>query len=70
MMADPATERADTGTVAMLSRGELYRRAKRVQQLAQIAIECASPFAHRADPDRSARLLAEIGAIVGGGGTE
>lgn len=65
-MSDPAIERADTGTVAHLPAGEIYRRAYKAQQLAQIAAECATPGARVRDLARAERLLGEIGALVGG----
>ncbi len=66
-MADPARiERADTGTVAQLAVGEIYRRARRIQSLALIAMECSAGSSAR-DPVRARQLLAKIGAIAGTG---
>lgn len=62
-------ERADTGTVPHLSRGTLYRRARQVQQLAGIIMECTGATT-AADLPRAERLLREIATICGQGEEE
>lgn len=62
-------ERADTGTRAHLHRGELYRRARKVRQLADIIIDCTSPGV-APDIARCEALLNEIAAICGTGEEE
>lgn len=61
-------ERSDTGTSARLSRGELYRRARKVRELANIALDCTGPTG--SDIPRAERLLQEIAAICGMGESE
>lgn len=62
-------DRADTGTSAHLHRGELYRRGRKIRQLADIIIDCTSAGA-AADINRAERLLAQIAAICGTGEEE
>lgn len=62
-------ERADTGTSPHLRRGELYRRARRISQLAAIVQDCTGASA-AADLPRAEALLKEIAAICGGMGEE
>lgn len=61
-------ERSDTGTSARLSRGELYRRARKIRQLADIAMDVTGPMG--ADLHRAQSLLNEIAAICGMGEDE
>ncbi|WP_025772158.1 hypothetical protein [Sphingobium indicum] len=61
-------ERSDTGTSARLSRGEIYRRARKVRQLADIAMDCTGPMG--TDLSRAQALLNEIAAICGMGEEE
>ena len=58
-------ERSDTGTSARLSRGELYMRARKIRELANIAMDVTGPMG--ADLPRAERLLTEIAAICGQG---
>lgn len=61
-------ERSDTGTRVHLHRGELYRRARRIRQLADIVMDCTGPSC--TDIRRAERLIAEIAAICGQGEEE
>ena len=61
-------ERSDTGTSARLSRGEIYRRARKVRQLADIAMDCTGAMG--TDLPRAQALLNEIAAICGMGEEE
>ena len=58
-------ERADTGTAAQLSSDELYRRARKIEALARIIMDCTASASNCSDPARAGRLLHEIGAIAG-----
>jgi len=60
--------RSDTGTAARLSRGELYRRGRKIRQLADIVMDVTGPMG--ADINRAERLLNEIAAICGMGEEE
>lgn len=62
-------ERSDTGTRPHLHRGELYRRARKVRQLADIILDCTAAGA-AADIGRAETLLNEIAAICGQGEEE
>lgn len=57
-------ERVDTGTRPLLSSGELYRRAHRIEALARIIMDCTASASTRADPARAAHLLDAIGALA------
>ena len=57
--------RSDTGTVPLLSSGELYRRAHKIGELARIIMDCTASASTRSDPARAMRILHEIGAIAG-----
>jgi hypothetical protein len=56
--------RLDTDAPGYLSAGEIYRRARKVQELTQIVMECTG--AGRRDVARATTLMAQIRAIVGG----
>jgi len=60
-----AGERLDTGAMPLLSSGELYRRARKIEALCRIVMECTAGGSHRADRQRAATLMSEIGAIAG-----
>jgi hypothetical protein len=60
-----AGERLDTGAMPLLSSGELYRRAHKIEALCRIVMECTAGGSHRADRQRAAMLMSEIGAIAG-----
>jgi hypothetical protein len=62
------TERSDTGTRVHLHRGELYRRGRKIRQLADILMDCTGPSC--TDIPRAERLLSEIAAICGQGEDE
>lgn len=62
-------DRADTGTRAHLHRGEIYRRARRIRQLADIVMDCTGASA-ATNINRAESLLAEIAAICGHGEEE
>lgn len=53
---------------ALLPASELYRRARKVEALARVAMDCTSAGARCRDVARATRIMAEIGAIVGPGG--
>jgi hypothetical protein len=59
-------ERADTGTRPHLDRGQLYRRARRIAERAQIIMDITgagvAPDLHRAET-----ILNEIAALCGSG---
>ncbi|MDF0540800.1 hypothetical protein PX699_00460 [Sphingobium sp. H39-3-25] len=57
------TDRKDTDAERYLSAGELYRRARKVQELTQIVLECTGPG--RRDVARATTVMAQIRAIVG-----
>ena len=61
-------ERTDTGTSAHLHRGELYRRARKVRELATIVMDVTGPMG--ADVRRAEHLLNQIAAICGKGEEE
>lgn len=68
-MSGGVAERADTGAAALPCASELYARARRVRELATIAMEAS--VARRPegrDSLRAARLLDEIAAIARGEG--
>lgn len=62
-------ERADTGTRALPDRGELYRRARKVRQLADIVLDITGANA-AADTHRARKILEDIAAICGTGEEE
>lgn len=61
-------ERSDTGTAARLSRGELYRRGRKIRELATIIQDVTGPMG--ADVRRAEALLNQIAAICGMGEEE
>lgn len=60
-----AAERSDTGVKPLLSSGTFYRRAREIEALARIIIECTAGGSHRADRARAEQLMKKIGAIAG-----
>lgn len=52
---------------ALLPAGELYHRAHRVAELAQVAMDCTSGGDRCRDLPRAMRIMAEIRAIIGPG---
>lgn len=62
-------ERSDTGTRPHLHRGEIYGRARKVAQLAQIILDITGAGV-AADLPRAEKLLNEIAAICGMGEEE
>lgn len=64
-MGAAAPERADTQAMTFLSSGELYRRARKVEQIAKIVMDCTAADAAQRDVHRATRLMHEIGEIAG-----
>ena len=62
-------ERADTGTRPRLDRGQLYRRARRIAERAQVIMDVTGAGV-APDLRRAETLLNEIAAICGSGEEE
>lgn len=62
------SERSDTGTSARLSSGELYRRGRKIRELATIVMDVTGPMG--SDVRRAEALLNQIAAICGMGEEE
>ena len=58
-------DRADTEAPGFLPSGELYRRARQIEGLARIIMDCTSAGSRCRDIARASRLLTEIGALAG-----
>lgn len=63
-MHDAAIERADTGARSYAAPGDLYRQARKVQELAAIVMDCT--YGARRDLVRATATMAQIAAIAGG----
>lgn len=59
--------RDGTDMATSLTPGELYRRARRIEALARIIMDCTTRGSRSADSARANQLLKEIGAIAGEG---
>ena len=53
---------------ALLPASELYYRARKVEALARLVMDCTSAGARCRDVARATRIMSEISAIVGPGG--
>ncbi|WP_062119237.1 hypothetical protein [Sphingobium sp. MI1205] len=47
--------------------GELYRRARKVEELARVVMDCTSRGCALRDVARATKIMSEISAIVGAG---